>query len=273
VTGAPDGGAAPGATGLLERTRLAATRALAEGALQPLVSERHDLAFEGLPYVVRRITSFRHKPKGSRETDPFRPPYTDALYVEDWPPAHALLLNKFPVLADHLLIVTRAWADQEEPPDAADWEALDRALAAVDGLGFYNGGREAGASQPHRHLQLVSREALGPLPFEPALQDALARGRDRVERWPFAHVVLPQVDAEVARRAFRLAGRDPDRPGPHNLLRTRDWLLLVPRRTANVGGIPINALGYVGLLAVKDDAQLERVRREGPFPVLADAAM
>lgn len=256
---------------LLERTRAAAARALADGTLQPLPSERHDLEVGGVPFVVRRITAFRHKPRGTRQDDPFRPPYTDALYVEDWPPCHALLLNKFPVVPDHLLLVTRDDADQEEPAGPADWEALDAALEAMDGLGFYNGGRDAGASQPHRHLQLLSREAVGILPFEPVIRAATGRGR--VEGWPFAHVVQPETDSAAVRRAFEALGRDPDRPGPHSALRTRDWLLVVPRRRAEVGGMPVNSLGYVGLLVVKDDAGLERLRREGPLPLLAEAAL
>lgn len=251
---------------LIETARAAWARALAAGELHPLASERLVVREGGVDFVVRRMTGFRQKRRGTREEDPFRPPYTDSLYVSDWPPAHAVLLNKFPVLEDHLLIVTRGWADQEEPMDEADWQALGEALHAMDGLGFYNGGRLAGASQPHRHLQLVPREALGPLPLEAAIRAAVERGLDRVPGWPVAHLVSGDTSFERYRSATAL------HPGPHNLLRTRDWQLFVPRIAADVRGIPVNALGYVGLLVVKDDEQLARVRRDGPWSVLAAAA-
>ena len=34
-------------------------------------------------------------------------------------------------------------------------EEMNAILAEFDGLGFYNGGETAGASQPHKHLQIV----------------------------------------------------------------------------------------------------------------------
>jgi len=81
--------------------------------------------------------------------------------VGDISATHVGLLNKFCVLEDHLLMVTRDYAEQTELLDESDFHALLCGLAAVDGLAFYNGGTDAGASQPHKHLQLV------PLPLAP----------------------------------------------------------------------------------------------------------
>src|SRR5690606_23263081 len=74
---------------------------------------------------------------------------------------HLALLNKYPVLPHHLLLVTRRSVPQEALLDDDDFAALAGALAEIDGLAFYNGGAVAGASQPRKHLQLV------PLPLEP----------------------------------------------------------------------------------------------------------
>ncbi|MEQ1566969.1 MAG: hypothetical protein ABMA64_15105 [Myxococcota bacterium] len=254
---------------LLARARAAADQASTDGVLLPLQADLHPVAQSGVVFDVRRIKGSVHKPHArDQAADPFAPPYTDSLYVEDWPPDHALLLNKFPVLPDHLLLVTRAWADQEGPVDRADWDALDRALGEIPGLGFYNGGRAAGASQAHRHLQLVGRASLGTLPLEPAIRAARA---GEVAGWPIPHRVdRPSFDAY--RRALADLGRDPDHPGPHSLLRSDDWMLVVPRVHADVDGIPVNALAYVGLLAVRDEAQLGWVRAHGPWAVLAAAA-
>jgi ATP adenylyltransferase len=161
---------------LLHRARAAVARARADGTLRPLTSEPFVVPDAGVPFVVRRIGAFEQKPRGTRDDDPFRPPWTDALFVEERGPDHALLLNKFPVLDDHLLLVTRAWRDQEDPPDDRDFAALRAALAELDALWFYNGGRAAGASQPHRHLQLVPRASLGEIPLEGLLREGLAAG-------------------------------------------------------------------------------------------------
>ena len=103
------------------------------------------------------------------------------------PPAHACLLNKFNVFDHHALLVTQAYEDQDSLLTPADFEALLTCMAEFDALAFYNGGRIAGASQPHKHLQLV------PVPL--AAEDcrtpmdvAIARGR-----MPFRHALGPPL--------------------------------------------------------------------------------
>src|SRR5204863_1948711 len=91
---------------------------------------------------------------GRRQEDPFMQPEAE-LFVADIPPAHYALLNKYNVLDRHLLVVTRAYVDQDEALERADCEALAACMGEEAVLGFYNGGRDAGASQPHKHLQVV----------------------------------------------------------------------------------------------------------------------
>ncbi len=54
------------------------------------------------------------------------------------------MLNKFPVLDLHPLIVTRRFLHQEVVLDKDDFDALARCLEDVGGLGFYNDGEEGG---------------------------------------------------------------------------------------------------------------------------------
>src|SRR5699024_7146191 len=86
---------------------------------------------------------------------PFAPPYDPHLLVGEIPPAHMGLLNKFPALDRHLLIVTRASEPQTDLLTPADCEAVLHMLHGWNGLVYYNGGPQAGASQPHKHLQLI----------------------------------------------------------------------------------------------------------------------
>jgi ATP adenylyltransferase len=63
-------------------------------------------------------------------------------------------------------------------------------------------------------------------------------------------------------------GGEARQSGPYNLLATRRWMLLVPRSRDCVDSVPVNALGYAGSLFVRDEAQMQVVKRTGPMAVL-----
>src|SRR5262249_47951560 len=149
---------------IVERTRAA----LASGALQPIATEQRVVEDAGVPFVVRSVSSLERKRLEARRLEganeegarnPLMPP-EPPLTGGDLTPTHVGVLNKYPVVEHHLLVVTKAAAPQEAALDRDDFLAVARCLAELDGLVFYNGGREAGASQPHKHLQLV------PLPLD-----------------------------------------------------------------------------------------------------------
>lgn len=235
---------------------------------------------------MRVLNGPRHKPRRSAG-NPFLP-YDEALHVSDVSETHVCLLNKYPVLPHHTLLVTRKFEDQEQPLSRDDFDAAWRALGELDGLVFYNAGALAGASQRHRHLQLVPTP-LGDGEGRTPIDEVLAKARftenvGRTEGLPFLHgiarmrndrastgevaTILHGLYAKMA-RAFAC-----DRPGrPYNLLLTRDWMLLVPRRAGRWQGVPINALGFAGALLAKDDEQLERLRVAGPLAALRHVAI
>jgi ATP adenylyltransferase len=77
------------------------------------------------------------------------------------------------------------------------------------------------------------------------------------------------------RKLLRAAGLSVDATsGSHmptaryNLLVTRKWKLLVPRSRECFEGISINALAFAGAFLVKDNQQLETLRRVGPMAAL-----
>jgi ATP adenylyltransferase/5',5'''-P-1,P-4-tetraphosphate phosphorylase II len=55
-------------------------------------------------------------------------PYDEDLWVEHLSPTHTLLLNKFNLVAHHVIVVTREFESQDEPPSASDLEATFRAI-------------------------------------------------------------------------------------------------------------------------------------------------
>lgn len=277
------------------------THALERGALRPIETVSVALEDAGVRFVVRQISSLVRKARerGANTTgspsvpvDPFLR-YDPDLFVADISPTHVALLNKFNVMTHHLLVVTRAFVEQDTLLDLDDFTAWLSCLAQFEALGFYNGGEAAGASQRHKHMQIVplplAPELGGPaLPIEPLVAAALAKGNDvdALDGLPFAHAFarLPAAPAsDVARvaleRYLRLletlglldaarAGPAARHPGPYNLLLTPQWMLLVPRRAECAAGISINALGFAGTLLVRDSAQMETVRQVGPMALL-----
>jgi sulfate adenylyltransferase (ADP) / ATP adenylyltransferase len=228
-----------------------------------------------------------------RERNPLMPP-EPALTVGDITPTHVGVLNKFPVVEHHLLVVTKQFVPQEAALDRDDFAAVARCLAAVDGLVFYNGGRAAGASQPHKHLQLVPLpldDGLWAVPIEAVFDSWAATGHvARLLRLPFRNAFSLLDPLEDQRRAAhqleelyaaqlaaigvvdedlpRAANDETVRPAPYNLLVTRRWMLAVPRSRERFGTISINALGFAGSLFVRDEDELQDLREAGPMRVL-----
>lgn len=279
---------------LWTETIRATRHALATGALQPIATDCRVLEDGGVPFQVRVLGRAHLKDARKREPprdapggapfNPFANPDPD-LVVGELTPTHLCILNKFNVVEHHLLIITRAFEEQESLLTAADFEALALAMAGLDGLAFYNSGETSGASQRHKHLQLI--QPLGPdglrAPVERLLPALPPGAVTTVPALRFAHAVtglrlrdVPPAEAGArlleAYEALRAALGLGEPPSPYNLLATRDWMLLVPRARAEAEGINVNAMGFAGSLLVKTDAQLQRLQALGPMTLLGQVA-
>jgi ATP adenylyltransferase len=257
-------------------------RALASGALQPIQTQTILLEDEGVRFIVRAVSSLERKSE-SRGTVAAKDPlgdYDADLFVAELGPSHYLLLNKYPVAAGHSLLVMRRFEPQERLLTAEDFAALLTCLGEIDGLGFYNGGAEAGASQPRKHLQFV------PLPLAPESPDDVPMERvlDIGDRLPFRHAFARIESQPTAPAAHALycelleqcgitALQGQIQSGPYNLLVRRSWMLAVPRSQGCFESITVNALGFAGSLIVRSSRELERVRAVGPMHVLRAVAM
>jgi ATP adenylyltransferase len=282
---------------LLPALRERARTALASGALRPIETVQRRVQDGGVAFLVRAVSSLRRKAREAARgpvprDNPFLPP-EPALTVGALSDTHLAVLNKFNVLEHHLLIVTRAFEPQEALLGLADFAALGRCLGEIDGLGFYNGGREAGASQEHKHLQLVPLplgEGGPAVPMEARFDTAEPPGTlHRLPGLPFEHAFcrLPgdlwrddgaagRLEAGYREMLERcgIPGRDRDGRGvqtaPYNLLLRRRWMLLVPRTGEHSRGISVNALGYAGSLFVRDPSGFATVEAAGPMGLLTE---
>jgi len=282
--------------GTLWPTLLDQTRAAEDaGALQPIETVQRFVEDGGVRFLIRQVSSLARKfleqtAGGLKPANPFLP-FDEMMFVADVSDTHVALLNKFNVIPRHLLIVTRRFEDQELALTAADFKALWTCMAEFDALGFYNGGAEAGASQPHKHLQMVPLPLAPPasgVPMESLLEKATGPGISTVPGLPFAHAFCrlpagtlrdPGAAAAQSQRLYLellaatgiapVASTDGLRQSaPYNFLVTRDWMLLVPRSREHFGSISLNALGYAGSFFVRDEAQMESVISAGPMGVL-----
>ncbi len=276
--------------------------ALASGRLSTIDTELTWIDEDGARFAVRVAVNLERKREDrARQShggprNPFLPPEPE-LTVGAIGERHVGVLNKFNVVPHHLLVVTREFVHQETLLDAADFEALWTCLDEYPSLAFYNGGEVAGASQRHKHLQVVPLplyEGMEGFPLEPCFRRAdCGDGFGRLDVFDFRHVIvrLPHdIAGDAAGRGARAAalhramleeagvgvtgaGSDTRQGAPYNLLMTREWMLAVPRAREFGRGISINALGYSGSLFVVDEDALKTVHRAGPMTILREVSV
>ncbi|WP_332671204.1 ATP adenylyltransferase family protein [Aromatoleum sp.] len=283
---------------LLPRIDQTHDAANASGALQPIRTEREIMQDGGIDFTIRWVSSLERKDsdrlsaalRRDPDFDPFLPPDPD-LTVGPLGDKHLAVLNKFPVIARHLLIVTRDFVSQTLPLDVADFTALAQVMSELGGLGFYNGGTEAGASQRHKHLQWIPEAARGAKlsAFTHGLPEELPPGSTTVRDdlpWRHCFARLPTAvgsNAEDLGIAFHTAfvracdalglpsARDP--MPPYNLLTGNGWLVVIPRSREHCEKISVNALGFAGGLFVPRPELIDTIRTIGPLKLLTSVGL
>ena len=264
------------------------------GALQPIETRYEIVEQDNIPFVVYVLKNLQRKAKETKKQDkdfdPFLPHDPD-LFVAELSDTHFCLLNKFNVVDHHLLVVTRQFEEQSDLLNAKDFAALWQCLRSIDGLGFYNAGQQAGASQRHKHLQLIPFPLMPTgenLPIALVMQQVeFANGIGTVPVFAFQHAIarLPSLSqltdseagAVLETRYHQLLHHlhlisEPEPPN-YNLLITREWMMVIPRSQDRVSDISLNSLAYAGTLLVKDAAQLEQVKQMQPMTLLQQAAV
>ena len=289
---------------LWSRTIQTTQAARQSGALKSIETEYHLIQQQDISFVVRTLSNLARKEqagkkqrqqehKTGKKIDPFLP-YEEDLFVGDLSDSHLCLLNKFNVVDHHLLIVTRAFESQTDLLNLSDFQALWHCLREIDGLAFFNGGQIAGASQAHKHLQLIPLPFLADVVHDP-LEAAIAKisfqdGLGKIDCFPFRHGVArldfdssssKQAIAKIMLHQYRAllnyVGLEIDRsiqtqPGAYNFLATKEWMMVVPRSQEAFQNIPINSLGFAGSLFVRDRQALETLQQLTPIKLLAAVA-
>ncbi len=288
---------------LWQRTQQQTKIARESGTLKSIQTEHQLIEQDDICFIVRTKGNLTRKEQAKKEQDrqeqrtgkrcdPFLP-YEADMFVGDISPTHICLLNKFNVVDNHLLIVTRAFEEQTDLLNKGDFEALWFCLQEIDGLGFFNGGEIAGASQRHKHLQLIPlpfMEDIVYLPITKAIASInFTNSLGTVNSFAFRHQVAklnlaldlePQDAASVMLQQYHTLldrvgisiNSQPEQPPAYNFLVTREWMLIVPRLQGSFETIPINSLGFAGSLFVRDRHSLELLKQITPLKLLEKVA-
>lgn len=280
------------------------------GALLSLPTEYEFVEQQGMQFLVRILLNLVRKDEAKKATksqqnsnQSFNPflPYDENLFVTHLTETHLCLLNKYNVVDHHILMVTRAFEAQDDWLNFQDFLATWACLSELDGLAFYNGGKDAGSSQPHKHLQLVPY-LISPqesqFPIETLLDSVLASANHQesiatIPELPFVHALtaidFTQFQSPIAaatqmlecyRMLLQAVGLQPDgivndkkQSGPYNLLMTRRWMLLIPRSHESYASIQVNSLGFAGALLVRSAEQMQQLKQMKPLTLLSQVAV
>jgi ATP adenylyltransferase len=274
---------------LLQKASDVTVRARACGALVSIDTDQRIVSQGGIDFAVRiaRNLDRRKQAPAAAAGVPVNPflPYDRELWVANVGTQHAVLLNKFNVIDNHLLIITRHYEEQQLLLTDADLAALIELVAHHGGLGFFNGGSEAGASQHHKHLQWIPGiELQGKLcvPVEAHLHHVDAGNWQMLEKpFPMALATLDHHREPVTQ--FTAFYRDMTRAlgidtgavhasRPYNLLLTSRHLWIVPRTRERFESVSLNAMAFAGSLFVSRPEQLALLQQHGPLTALRHTA-
>lgn len=232
------------------------------------------------------------------KVDPFEnpsPALTVLGDVED-DGSYTLLLNKYPVVENHSLLVTKEFKSQTSALTPKDLITAYRLINRMDKedeirhMMFFNSGPLSGSSQDHKHLQFI------PLPPKfITLQDSLCSGKEHflptVRTEPlqskmtsFAHFTVPlpessdDVDEDLLAMCYfsslqrvltffqDWANEKPELEGKrsYNVLMTKAWMCIVPRSgaTAKSVDLELNGTAYAGLVLTKDEEVFNKVKED-----------
>ncbi|QUJ66159.1 phosphorylase [Photobacterium sp. GJ3] len=249
-----------------------AEKALAEGSLMPIATDAEMIEEQGVAYLGHVVTANAGKKlqgitSGAAGSNPFLP-YEKSMYVCEAGEHHVCLLNKFPVITPHLLICSKTFVPQESPLSWEDWHAWLGGFTHADVLGFYNSGPLAGASQPHRHMQLVRSEI--------PLEQVIAGGKLPFRHWLYLVEAMTTDELYAAytegMHALSLIEEGGEVCLPHNVLVTERWLLILPRSANNIEGLFANGINYSGRFLVKQPDQLAWLEEYGLMRFLAECS-
>ena len=232
-------------------------------------------------FIIRKLDlcNFKKNMTFGPKINPFNP-WEKNLEIEKIGINHQLILNKYPVQIGHILLITNNWKPQNGWLDKKDWIAVKIVNNDTSGLWFFNSGPLAGASQPHRHLQLLRRSSHEKIcPREDWFLEKCEKGNDNklfyknliVKKFKFSNSVddIYKIYLDIAKEiglGNPLVNKTP--LYPYNLLITNEWIAIIKRSIDYKFGFNVNALGFAGYILTTDESNIDYLKSEGPESLL-----
>lgn len=198
---------------------------------------------------------------------------------------HLLVLNRFCVFRpQYLVLTTDSFKRQTENLDETDLAAARLVLNGLRNEHFimFNCGGEAGCSRQHKHMQVIpcsegftlfpDQEGLNPkdIPFKHYIRRLDQEKDYSTDGKSSSLLEMYENLCKEARVAWQASGAAPTTYFPHNMMLTKRWMMVVPRRRAATQGASANAAGMMGMVWVTNAEQMARWKKYGPVKVLAE---
>ncbi len=259
-------------------------KALLNGALIPLNTSSIKTDINPNPYELRYLNSKlpnSYLIQGPKQ-NPFIP-WDTRLEIKSLSETHVLILNKYPVQRGHMLLLTKSWRAQNGWLEPEDFSALIEVEDDTKGLWFFNSSAEAGASQPHRHIQLLRRKTgqrICPREYwfksklkNKDIHNTLIEKSTIILKRQYSEDKSQELYESYIKMCFQMnigSPQNDEKPiSPYNLLITPEWISLIRRSKEKTEGFSINALGFAGYFLATQKSNLSLLMNEGPEKLLS----
>eukprot|EP01083_Nonionella_stella_P240792 841439_1 len=254
-------------TELLDMIKQSSIIVQQSGYLISFDSQQQYIKMNNISFPVRLATNLTKKPASNPShskkefKDPFLPPFDQGQHVVDINYEYRILLNKYNVVPHHILIVSTQFVKQSLPLTGTDFDITYKVIQSMNGLCYFNSGPLSGASQPHKHLQIIPRD--DKYPIEQFMQNITIHDEQeqkqninekganimlhKVREYPFIHYVYLIKNNEKSANIYnayclmiQAVKKDMQKSDyaeylkedmfSYNLILTTDYMLVVPRK-------------------------------------------
>ncbi|KAK6823152.1 hypothetical protein RU639_005914 [Aspergillus parasiticus] len=188
---------------------------------------------------------------------------------------HILIANKFSFARPHLMLLTldghrRQYEALNETDLDGAWRILN--AAETDYVAFYNCGRDGGCSRLHKHLQVMPLPANSFAAFLDSPEGCEPKTKVPFE-WFYRRfegkinpATLLGVYSDLLEQATKVGGGRGEHAAsapsgavcPHNMILTKRWMVVLPRRRGAVNKeAGVNSLGMLGIIAVATTKEID----------------
>ncbi|KAK6511786.1 hypothetical protein TWF481_000692 [Arthrobotrys musiformis] len=229
--------------------------------------EGFQFEFRLAPALLKKPILSRHAVGRSKPVGPFVDPDPEFV-VAKIGATHTLIFSKFCVPRPHLVLHTNQFELQSDDLTSSDLDAAWQVLGAfpkTPSMMIYNCGVDAGSSQGHKHMQVFPKPEGQKFKLFPDLASLPEGDVITLPKVPYRHYVValpanPSLE-DIVRRYNTLVGLaklalEKIEGTAHNVVMTKDWIMVIPRSSKGCDGVGANAAGMMGMVWV--GSELER---------------